>query len=466
MFDLVTKYKRITQIVLALIALPFAFFGVDYYFRRVDSTPEIASVGSDKITQNEFADQVREQIDRARQAMGRNFDPAFFDNPEVRYSILETMINDRLLYDKARQESFRVSDSQLSQFIGALPVFQQDGHFSPERYKQLLASQNMTPVQFEEKLRRDLALAPLQEPLAAGNIVARASSERFIDLAEQKREVALASIEAAPFEKDVKVDDAAVKAFYESNPQAFRTPEQLKFEYVMLTQDSLLPSVSVDAAEVKQQYEANSKQYGQEEQRAAAHILIAVKPDASDADKAAAKKKAEEILAQAKANPAKFAELAKQVSQDPGSAPQGGDLGFLPRGNLDKAFEETEWKMKVGEIAGPVLTDFGYHIIRLNSITPAKMRPFEEVKPQIENELKRQKAAQKFASAADQLQNLVYEQADSLQPAANALGLPLQTSPLITRSQAQAIALCRRCSARNRCRASATPTRSRSGRMR
>jgi len=441
MFDVVYKYKRITQIVIALIALPFAFFGVDYYFRRVDAAPEVARVGGDKITQAEFAESVREQQDRARQAMGRNFDPAFFDNPEIRYSILEQLINERLLGEKARKESFRVTDAQLSQFIGSLPVFQLNGQFSPDRYRQLLASQNLAPIQFEEKLRHDLALAPLQEPVAVANIIARASSERYLGLLEQQREIAIANVEAEPFAKDVKIDDAAVKAFYDGNQQAFQTPEQIRFEYVQLTQDSLLPGISVDPAEVKKHYEENVKQYGQEEQRAAAHILIAVKPDASDADKAAAKKKAEDIAAQAKATPAKFAELAKQYSQDPGSATQGGDLGFQPRGTLEKSFEDLEWKMKVGDVAGPVQTGFGWHVIKLNSITPAKMKPFDEVKTQIETDLKRQKATQKFASAADQLQNLVYEQADSLQPAAKALSIALKTSELVTRSQAQAIAL-------------------------
>ncbi len=441
MFDLVTKYKRVTQVVLALIALPFAFFGVDYYFRNVDSTVEVAKVGGDKISQQQFTEALREQQDRMRQAMGSNFDPAFFDNPEVRFSILEQLINEHLLAEKARSESFRVSDDQLAQFIAALPVFQQNGQFSIDRYRQLLASQNLSQQQFEEKLRRDLALAPLQEPVAIGNIVARTSTERYLDLLEQKREIAVATVDADPFAKDVKIDDAAVKSFYESNQQAFQTPEQVKFEYVMLTQNALMSTITVDPDEVKHQYASNAKQYGAEEQRTAAHILIAVKPDASDAEKAAAKKKADDIAAQAKANPAKFAELAKQYSQDPGSAPEGGELGPLPRGSLEKSFEDVEWGLKVGDVAGPVLTDFGWHVIKLVSITPAKMRPFDEVKTQIETDLKRQKATQKFASAADQLQNLIYEQADSLQPAAKALNLPLQTSQPVTRSQAQQIGL-------------------------
>jgi peptidyl-prolyl cis-trans isomerase D len=232
-----------------------------------------------------------------------------------------------------------------------------------------------------------------------------------------------------------------VKAFYDANSAAFNTPEEVKFEYVLLTQDALLAQVSVTPEEVKQQYATAEKTYTQEEQRQASHILIAVKPDATEAERAAAKKKAEEIAAQAKANPAKFADLAKQYSQDPGSAAQGGDLGSNPRGTMVKAFDDAVFAMKPGEIVGPVQSDFGYHVIKLAGVTPARVRPFDEVKAQIETDLKRQKTAQKFAAAADQFQNLVYEQAESLSPVAKALGLKVETSPLVTRAQAQQIAL-------------------------
>ncbi len=321
-----------------------------------------------------------------------------------------------------------------------MPAFQYDGVFSPERYKEALLGQNMTPLAFEDRVRRELVLAPLQEAVSMGNIVATSSGERYVGLLEQQREVALAAIDPAPYMKDVKIDDAAVKAYYDANAATLQTPEQAKFEYVILSQDSLMGDVPADPAEVKAQYERNQALYGKPEERDASHILIAVKPDASDADKAAAKKKAEDLAAQVKANPAKFAELAKQNSQDPGSASQGGELGPFSRGTMVKPFEDAAFAMNPGEITGPILSDFGYHVIKLNSITPAKVRPFEEVRPQIETDVRRQKAAQKFAAAADQFQNLVYEQADSLQGVAKALGLTVQTSPKVTRAAAQAIA--------------------------
>lgn len=441
MYDIVYKHKRAVQVVLALITLPFAFFGVDYYFRGADNAPEIARVGDVKVTQVEFSEAMREQTARLRQQFGANFDPAMLDNPEIRFGILDQLINQKLLQNKARKDALRVNDVQLQEVISGMPLFQENGHFSPDRYRQLLAGQNMSPVEFEERLRQELVLSPLSDPLAMGGIVARASAERYLGLLEQQREVAVATIPAEPFAKDVKVDDAAVKAFYDSNAQAFQTPEQARFEYVVLTPDAVLAQVNVDPAEVKAQYESNRRQYGQDEERAASHILIAAKPDASADEKAAAKKKADDIAAQVRANPGRFAELAKQYSQDPGSAAQGGDLGSFARGTMVKGFDDVVFGMNVGDIAGPVATDFGYHVIKLTGITPAKVRPFEEVRPQIEADIKRQKSSTKFAASADQFQNLVYEQADSLQGVGKALNVPVQTSALVSRAQAQEIAM-------------------------
>ena len=441
MFDIVDKHKRAVQIVLALITLPFAFFGVDYYFRHGETVTEVARVGDVKVTQIEFDEAVREQQNRLRQQLGAGFDPAMFDNAEVRYQILEQLINQKLLQDKARRDALRVSDVQLQEVIAAMPVFQDNGRFSADKYRQLLAAQNMTPIQFEERMRQELVLGPLTDPIAIGSIVARPSEERYLSLLEQQREVAIATLPAAAFAKDVSVDDAAVKTFYDNNTGAFKTPEQARFEYVVLTPEAVQSQVTVDEADAKTYYQANLKQFGQQEERTASHILVAVKPDAKPEEKEAARKKADDLAAQAKANPGSFAELAKKHSQDPGSAAQGGDLGSFQRGTMVKGFDDAVFSMKEGEIAGPVQTEFGYHIIKLTGITAAKVKPFDEVRPQIETDLKRQKASTRFAAAADQFQNLVYEQADSLQGVAKALNLKVQSSPLMTRAQAQSIAM-------------------------
>jgi peptidyl-prolyl cis-trans isomerase D len=440
MFTQVAKHKRIAQIVIALIALPFAFFGVDSYFRNTDTVTEVATFDGGRITQAEFAQSVREQQEMLLRNQ-RGVDPAILDNPEVRFNILQQLIRERLLEKKGGDLHFRVSNAQVFERITADPRFRDGDKFSLERYKQLLAQAGIAEAGYEEGIRKQLLSERLVDPIARGGIVAKASGESFVTLLEQQREVAAAYVAAEPFVQDVQIDDAAAKAFYDANQGAFRTPEEVKFEYLVLTPDALLSQVTVTPEEVKAQYASNAKQYTQDEQRQAAHILIAAKPDAKDAEKAAARKKADDLHAQAKANPAKFGDLAKQHSEDPGSAAQGGDLGSNPRGTMVKAFDDAVFAMKPGEIAGPVQSEFGWHVIRLNGITAARTRPFDEAKAQIESDFKRQKVAQKFAAAADQFQNLVYEQADSLAGAAKALNLTVQTSGLVTRADAQRIAL-------------------------
>ncbi|MDQ2963644.1 MAG: SurA N-terminal domain-containing protein [Pseudomonadota bacterium] len=443
MYDFLHKRKRAVQVILALITLPFAFFGVDYYFRDTARTGEIATVAGSRITQAEFDNTLREQQERMRQTLGRNFDPAVFDDPEVRYSLLDGLIGHRLLQEQARRGRFSVSDDQLRQFISEIPAFQDGGKFSQARYEQLLAMQNppKSPIEFAREIRRELMLGPVQESITGANIVAKTNVERYLGLLEQQRAAAVAAIDVDAYLKDVKIDDAAVRAFYDANAGAFQVPEEVKLEYVTLTPDALGAQSPVDPAEVRKQYDENARQYGKAEERQAAHILIAVKPDASEEDKANAKKKAEEIAAQAKKSPAQFGELAKKLSEDPGSAAQGGDLGIFARdGSMVKPFEDAVFSMKAGEIAGPVQSDFGWHVIKLGAIHAAKQQSFDEVKAQIEQDLRRQKGTRKFAEAADQLQNLVYEQADSLQPVAKALNLTVQSTPLLSRAQVQALA--------------------------
>jgi len=439
MFDLVHKHKRISQFILALIMIPFAFFGVDYYFRSSGGVGEVAKFDGGRITEAEFAQAVRDQQEQLRRS-AQGVDPAILDNPEVRLNLVQQLLRERLVEKKGADLHFQVSNAEVFDRIAADPRFRDGDRFSLEVYRNLLRQAGITEPGFEESIRRQILAERIVDPISRGGIVPKAAAVAYVNLVEQQREVEFSNIDAESFVKDVAVDAAQEKAFYDANAAAFKTPEEAKFEYVVLTQDTLLAQVAVTPEEVRAQYESAAKTYRQEEQRQAAHILFAVKPDARVAARAAAKKAAEEIAAQAKANPARFGELAKQRSQDPGSAAQGGDLGNNPRGTMVKAFDDAVFAMKPGEITGPVQSEFGWHVIRLTGVTPEKARAFDEVKAQIEADLRRQKVGQKFAAAADQFQNLVYEQADSLAPVAKALGLAIQTSPLVTRTQAQQIA--------------------------
>jgi peptidyl-prolyl cis-trans isomerase D len=262
-------------------------------------------------------------------------------------------------------------------------------------------------------------------------------AEKLIRLNEQQRVISMAQISADSFISQVKVDETAVKAYYDKNTMDYQTPEQARVEYTTLSAEALMAQVTVDNGEIKKYYEEHQPEFGTQEQRQAAHILISAAAQASDADKKAAKDKAENVLQQVKQSPGKFAELAKQYSQDPGSASNGGDLGFFGHGMMVKPFDDAAFQLKTGEISGLVQSDFGFHIIKLVAIKPAKIQALDEVKGTIELKLKLQKAGDKFAELAEKFSNSVYEQSDTLKPAAELAKSPLQQSAWLSKTQAE-----------------------------
>ncbi|MGA8148653.1 MAG: SurA N-terminal domain-containing protein [Gallionellaceae bacterium] len=435
MFDFVHENRRLIQIVLALIILPFAFWGVDSY-RRSAAGEALATVNGEKIGQQEFDNALRQQEDRMREVMGDKFDPAMFDKPEIKHSVLDNLVSQRLMTSQAQGQGLTVSDAQLAQVISEIGAFQKDGKFDKERYESALRSQNMTPPIFEERVRQELSLRQLTDAYNQNGYASNIIADRLIHLNEQQRVVSTLQVLPDSFLKQVKVDDAEIKKYYENNTAEFQSPEQVRVAYVTFAVDSLLPQIKVDEAEVKKYYEDHQPEFGIQEQRHAAHILISVSPQASDADKQAAKAKAEQVLQQVRQSPGKFADFARQYSQDTGSAANGGDLGMFTRGMMVKPFEDVAFKLKPGEISGLVQSDFGFHIIKLLSIVPAKMKPLSEVKGEIEQKLKLQKANDEFADLADKFNNTVYEQSDSLKPAAELVKAQVQQSSWLGKGQA------------------------------
>lgn len=432
MFDWVRNNKRLMQVILALIALPFAFFGMES-FQAMNRASEVATVGDQKITEQEFTNALRQQQDRLRGMLGRNFDPAMLDSPEMRTELLDGMIAQRLLTREAIESKLNVSDEQLREVIAGIPAFHVDGKFSSAQYEAALRGQNMTPAIFENSLRRDLMQQQLQSALADAAIASRTVANRLAAIRAQKREVSEQLIRSQQFNAQVKPSAQDIEVYYEANGARFRTPEQVRVEYVLLNADALSAD-PIPAEEISKAYEANKARYGEPEQRRASHILIAFKPDATIEDKAKTLEKAKAIAEQAKKLPSSFAGLAKKNSDDPGSASKGGDLGYFGRGMMVKPFEDAAFSMGVGELSDPVLSEFGYHIIRLTDIRPGKMKTLEQVRPEIEDELKKQRAGRRFAEAADAFSDLVYEQSDSLKPAAERFKLQVrQTQGWTTR---------------------------------
>ncbi len=435
MFDFVQEKKRLVQLVLALITLPFAFWGVDSYRKSGGAAP-LATVNGEKIGQQEFDNALKQQQQRIREMAGANFDPAFFDKPEIKHSVLEGLVTQHLLGDEARRIGLSLTDEQIAQIIASIGVFQTDGRFDKKRYEAVLNEKGMNRFEFENRIRQDLLTRQLTDAYTQNGFASDTVAANLIRLNEQQRVISTANINAADLVKQVKLADSAISDYYDKNAQEFQMPERANVEFVVLSADSLLPQVTLTDEEVKQYYEEHQTEFGEQEQRQAAHILIAVPKQASDAEKQAAKAKAEQVLQQVKQSPAKFAALAKQYSQDPGSAANGGDLGMFGRGAMVKPFEDSVFSLKVGEVSGLVLSDFGYHIIKLVAVKPAKMQPLNEVKSLIVQRLKLQHANDKFAELAEKFNNTVYEQSDSLKPAAELIKAPVQRGVWLSKGQA------------------------------
>lgn len=437
MFDFVQEKKRVVQVVLALIVLPFAFWGVDSYRKSGGAAP-LATVNGIKIGQQEFNNALNQQQQRIREMAGPNFDPSFFDKPEIKHSVLEALVTQHLLESEARKVGLSLSDAQLAQIIASIGVFQTDGKFDVKRYEAVLAEKGMNRLEFEARVRHDLLTRQLTDSYTQNGYAADVVADNLIRLNEQQRVVAVASLDADAYLKQVKLADNAVSDYYNQNAAEFQVPERANVDYVVLSADSLMSQVSVADDEIKQYYEDHQADFGTQEQRQAAHILIAVAKNASDADKQAAKAKAEQVLQQVKQSPGKFAALAKQYSQDPGSAANGGDLGMFGRGAMVKPFEDSVFSLKVGEVSGLVQSDFGYHIIKLLAVKPAKVQALSEVRSMIVQRLKAQHANDKFAELAEKFSNTVYEQSDSLKPAAEQVKAQVQHGVWLSKGQAPA----------------------------
>ncbi len=444
MFDFVHKNKRLVQFILALMVLPFAFVGVDSYVRNMSSDKDVATVGGQGVTPQEFENALRSQQERMRQMLGKNFDPTMFDNPEVRQQVLDGLVNQRLLAASSQNLKLTAPDALLQKTILEIPDFQDNGKFSPAKYDEVLKLNGLNRMSYEQRLRGDLAQQPIQDALSRSNLTSAAQVGLFQRLTEQAREIQVAAIEVNTFMPLAKVDEAQIRAEYEKSPDSYRSPEQAKIEYVMLNQAAFMASATITPEEVKGEYDKRLKEFSAPEERRASHILLSVDKDEKGqpkpASKDAARAEADAIVKQVGTSVEKFAELAKAKSKDPGSAAQGGDLGFFGRGQMVKPFEEAVFSMKAGEVRGPVESDFGFHIIRLTEVKAERTRALDEVRAQIESDIKQQKATKSFAENAEKFQNRVYEQGDGYAKIAEELKLEVKKTDWLTRAQVQAIA--------------------------
>jgi peptidyl-prolyl cis-trans isomerase D len=430
--------KIVRWLFVIFLIIPFGLFGIDFYFKTPAGGDTLASVGNTRISQVEFDQAIRQQQEVYRQQFRGQFDPSIMENKEVRGAVLDRLVNDKLVLIGAERAGIRMTDKQLAEKIAAETFFQIDGRFNKDRYEQIARSQGLTVLGLDERLRQDYRQLQFRSGIGDTAFVPRATLDSFIKLSGQTREVSVVNLMPDAYLAKAKVTPERVKAYYDAHATEFTTPEQAQVAYVEMSLDAAAAKAPVSAEDVKKVYDEEVKagKHGAKEERRASHILIAAGADAKEADKKAAAAKAKEIADRVRKNPASFADVAKKESQDPGSAVQGGDLGFFARGAMVKPFEDAAFAAKKGDIVGPVQSDFGYHVIRVTDIKPEKIRSLAEVAPAIEANLKKQFAQRDFADAAEQFSNLVYEQSTSLKPAADKLNLPVKISPMFPKGAA------------------------------
>lgn len=426
----------LAKVIIALIAVTFALFGVDAYMSGDKSGGRVAEVGDAVITREELAREIQSQSERMREALGPAFDPAVIETVGFRKQVLDSLVERKALLQDAQKLKFLTPDAYVASVLAQIPAFQQEGKFSQQRYEAVLRQNGRTAPQFENELRQAFMLEAVTSPVALASFSSNTSLTQIARLVAQQREISWADLPASTVASAVKVSPAEVERYYAANPAEFTEPEQIRAEYLVLDAASVAAGMTVSDQAVAEYYAANAAQFGQAEQRSASHILIAADKNADAATRAKAKAKATELFQVLQKSPGRFAELARSQSQDPGSAAQGGSLGSFGRGMMVKPFEDAVFSMKPNEIRGPVESDFGYHIIRLDGITPAKTAPLAAVRAAVVEELRKQQAQKAFASLADSFSNLVYENAASLQPAATAAKLTLQHSGWMTAKQA------------------------------
>jgi peptidyl-prolyl cis-trans isomerase D len=429
MFDFVRNHTRLALGFMLLLIVPsFIFFGVQGYSKFTDATNvTVARVDGSAITRAEWEDAHRRYLDAMRQ-QSPTFEPAKFDTAQLRRDTLDSMLRERVLLAAANGLHLFPSPQRMVRLFDSDPQFQglrgPDGKIN----RDLLAAQGMSPEIFDQRLRQDFAVRQVLAGISQTAPAPAAPASAALDAYLQRREVQVLRFEPAAYRAKVSPTDAEMEAYHKANEAQFKAPEQADIEYVVLDLDALSKGVTVGDAELKKFYAENTARFTAPEERRASHILIKAEKEKSGAERQKAKAKAEALLAEVRKTPGVFAELARKNSDDPGSAVKGGDLDFFGKGSMVKPFEDTVFALKPGEISNVVETDFGYHVIMLTATRGGQAKPFEEVRGEIETELRKALSQKRWAESAEQFTNTVYEQSDSLKPVIDKLKLERKTA--------------------------------------
>ena len=422
--------------IIFLISVPFALWGINSYFEGGSAAPA-ALVNGQEITSSDLDRGYASYRQRLMQVFGGSIPPGLDNEVVLKAQVLDQLIEEMALRQYAAVNQYRISDESLGQMIREIEAFQRDGEFETSIYQAQLRSLGYSPVGFEQEMRITQSSAQLQRAIEASTFMTPVTRNRYNNLTNQTRKIR--AITTAVDSASIEISEDAFKAHFDDNASRYQTPEQVRIDYLTLSLDEVKDTILVDEAELQQRYEDYRQSFADAEIRNASHILLTLAQDADETAGAAVLNQMAEIADRIKSGES-FADLAREFSQDPGSAEDGGDLGDIERGVMVPAFEAALFDMAEGEVSDPVRTPFGWHLIRLNSISSKQPDPIELVRDSLADELKIEEAESQLYDLLESLSNLAYENEGSLEPASEQLGLTIQTSEWFDRFSGTGVA--------------------------
>jgi peptidyl-prolyl cis-trans isomerase D len=429
MFDFIRNHTRLTLGFLLLLIIPsFVFFGVQGYSRFTDGTATtVAKVDGNSISAAEWDALHKRNVDRIRRERP-DIDTRLLETPEMRRDTLENIVRERVLIAAAHRLHLTPSDGRLQRLFLSDPQFAAMRNPDGSVNRDILAAQGMNSEMFAAQLRQEFGMQQVLAGVTRTAVAPASVATQSLDALFQRREIQFQRFDGAAYRAKVNPTDADIETFFKQQEAQFKAPEQASIEYLVLDMEALAKGQNPSEEELRKYYGDNTARFTAPEERRASHILIKADKDSPAAERQKAKARAEELLVEARKNPAGFAELARKNSQDPGSAAQGGDLDFFGRGAMVKPFEEATFALKPGEISNVVESDFGYHVILLAEVRGGQKKPFDTVRGEIEASLRQSLAQKRWPELAEQFTNIVYEQSDSLKPAVDKLKLEIKTA--------------------------------------
>ncbi|CDI03974.1 putative PpiC-type peptidyl-prolyl cis-trans isomerase [Candidatus Competibacter denitrificans Run_A_D11] len=430
-----------SYIIIGLLIIPFAVWGINYYFEG-GGPMDAAVVGNGKITVQEFQRAYQQQRQRMQAMLGNNMDPSLLEGPRLKQDVLRQLVDERILDEIARDQGFRIGDQQLHDAILGLPVFQQSGGFDKALYERLLRNQGFTATAFEEGLRQSLATQQLRDGVVDSTLITAAEQDQIVALLKQQRELQYLVLPLEKYVAQSTVDDAAIRDYFEANKSRFVNPEQAQLQFVELKLSQIAEGITLSEADLKASYEEQIAKYGRPEERQASHILVKLAPNAGEADVEQARAKAQQMVESIRSGAKSFEQLLNEVKADGSGQVEGGELGTVGKGMFDDpALENALFALKQpGDISEVVRMPAGFHLIRLDAISPAQTKPFEDVRDAVAKELRQQQAESRFYEITQNLANLAYEHPDSLELPAKSLGVAIQESDWFSRNGGEGIA--------------------------